>query len=150
MLFRSPLLQLLLLLRRLRLSRSPLRSTTTGRTPTPPTPPLSFPPDPAGRPRLLQLRIRSPFFLVLCCQRGEIDRGSRDRGSLVVCGVIGSSWFLCMDVFFGYCVCSVLTCPYMCFISSNACLFIAFIYISCVSLLCVVINHQKGGDCSAS
>jgi len=40
----------------------------------------------------------------------------------------------------------VLICPYMCFISSIACLFIAFDYISCVSLLCIVINHQKGGD----
>src|SRR6185436_19527459 len=38
----------------------------------------------------------------------------------------------------------------MCFISSNAFLFIAFFFLSYVSLLCVVINHQKGGDCSAS
>src|SRR6185436_6852512 len=114
-----PLLQLLLLLRRLRSSRSLLRSTTTGRTTTPTTPPLSSPPDPAGRPRLLQLRIRLPSFLVLCCQ----------RGSLMVCGVIGSSWILCMDMLFGFCVRSVLTCPNMCFISSDACLFISLFFL---------------------
>ena len=40
-----PLLQLLLLLRRLRSRRSPLRLTKTGRTTTSTTPPLSSPPD---------------------------------------------------------------------------------------------------------
>jgi hypothetical protein len=53
-----------------------------------------------------------------------------------------------MDMLFGYCVCSVLTCPYMCFISSNACLFIAFNFIS-LYLYFVLSSITKKGEIEA-